>query len=77
VVATRFLAGLHATCERLLTFPQAHPERPQLGPGLRVAFHGAYAIYYRPAEEVVTLVRVLHGARDLAAIADQGGFTAP
>jgi len=73
-VATRFLGRLHATCGRLLAFPQAHPERPQLGHNLRVVFHGAYAIYYRPADEVVTIVRVLHGARDLAAIAAQDGF---
>jgi len=74
--ATRFLGKLTATCERLLAFPLAHPERPQLAPGLRVVFHGTYAIYYRPDEETVTLVRVLHGARDLAAIAGQGGFAA-
>lgn len=73
-IATRFLSKLHATCERLLPFPLAHPKRPQLAPGLRVVFHGAYAIYYCPDDEVVTIVRVLHGARDLAAIADQGGF---
>jgi len=32
--------------------------------------------YYRPDEEVVTIVCVLHSARDLAAIASQGGFAA-
>jgi len=74
--ATRFLGKLTTTCERLLAFPLAHPERPQLAPGLRVVFHGTYAIYYRPDEETVTIVRVLHGARDLAAIAGQGGFAA-
>jgi len=73
-VATGFLGKLHATCEQLLVFPLAYPERPQLAPGLRVVFHGSYAIYYQPDDEVVILVRVLHGARDLAAIAGQGGF---
>jgi len=72
--ATRFLGKLHATCERLLAFPLAHPERPQLAPGLRVVFHGTYAIYYRADDNAVTIVRVLHGARDLAAVAGQGGF---
>jgi len=76
VAATRFLGKLYATCERLLAFPLAHPERPQLGAGLRVVFHGPYAIDYRPAGHAVTVVRVLHGARDLAAIAGQGGFAA-
>jgi len=72
--ATRFLGKLHVTCERLLSFPLAHPERPQLAPGLRVVFHGAYAIYYRHNDKTVTIVRVLHGARDLAAVVGQGGF---
>lgn len=57
-----------------MAFPLAHPERPQLAPDLRVVFHGAYAIYYRPGGNAVTIMRVLHGARDLTAIADQGGF---
>jgi toxin ParE1/3/4 len=52
----------------------AHPERRHLAPGLRVVFHGAYTIYYFPDEDFVTIVRVLHGARDVEAIADQGGF---
>jgi toxin ParE1/3/4 len=39
-----------------------------------VLFHASYAVYYRPDDQVVTIIRVLHGARDLGAIADQGGF---
>jgi len=73
-VATRFLDKLYATCERVLLFPLAHPERPLLTPGLRVAFHAPYAIYYQSDDKTVTLVRVLHGARDLAAISGQSGF---
>jgi toxin ParE1/3/4 len=41
---------------------------------LRVTFHDAYAIYYRPLPHAVVIVRVLHGARDAAAIATRGGF---
>ncbi len=73
-VANRFLTGLVATCEGLLQFPFAHPERRQLAAGLRVAFHGTYAIYYLPEEAEVIAVRVLHGSRDLKGIADSGGF---
>jgi toxin ParE1/3/4 len=39
-----------------------------------VKFHGAYAIYYTPTASELIIVRVLHGARDAAAIADRGGF---
>jgi toxin ParE1/3/4 len=41
---------------------------------LRVTFHGAYAIYYRPLADAVVIVRVLHGARDVGALAERGGF---
>lgn len=37
-------------------------------------FYGAYAIYYRSDDQAIMVIRVLHGARDLGAIADQGGF---
>ena len=55
-------------------FPLALPAREQFGPGLRVTFHSPYAIYYRPLADAVVIIRVLHGARDVAAIAKQGGF---
>jgi toxin ParE1/3/4 len=43
-------------------FPLAAPARDQLAPGLRVTFHRPYAIYYRPLEDAVVIIRVLHGA---------------
>jgi len=57
-----------------LIFPLSCPERRQLAPDLRVLFYGAYAVYYRSDDQAVVVVRVLHGARDLGTIADQGGF---
>ncbi len=41
---------------------------------MRVIFHPPYAIYYLTSGYELIIVRVLHGARDAAAIADQGGF---
>ena len=46
-----------------------------LAMGLRVTFEGRYAIYYTHDEVALTVVRVLHGARDLAALVDRGTFT--
>lgn len=63
-------------CEPLRHFPLSGTPRPQLAPGLRVTFHYPYAIYYTPTPEAVVIVRVLHGARDIAAIAEHGGFDA-
>lgn len=43
-------------------------------PDMRVTFHGSYAIYYTPTTSEIVILRVLHGARDAAALAERGGF---
>jgi toxin ParE1/3/4 len=48
--------------------------RERFGPALRVIFHTPYAVYYLPINLELIIVRVLHSARDAAAIAEQGGF---
>jgi toxin ParE1/3/4 len=58
----------------LQDMPQLGAAREQLAAGLRVIFHGRYAIYYAPRENELVIVRVIHGARDAAALAEQGGF---
>ena len=60
----------------LQRFPLSGPAREMFAPGLRVTFHGHYAIYYLPQAEELVIVRVLHGARDANALAEQGGFAA-
>ncbi|MSO99639.1 MAG: type II toxin-antitoxin system RelE/ParE family toxin [Acetobacteraceae bacterium] len=47
-VASRFIMAIEAALEPVRYFPFAAPGREAFGPGLRVAFHGSYAIYYRP-----------------------------
>ena len=61
-----------AAAERRLTeFPEIGQARPDLAPGLRHWPVGRYLILYRIDPEAVTIVRVLHGARDLpSAIGD-------
>jgi toxin ParE1/3/4 len=73
-IASRFIAAIEAAFEPARYFPFAAPAREQFGHGLRVTFHGAYAIYYRPLPDAIVIVRVLHGARDAAAISSQAGF---
>ena len=55
-------------------FPLSGPSREQLAPGLRVTFHQPYAVYYTALDDAVLIIRVLHGARDVAALAEHGGF---
>lgn len=45
-----------------------------MGADLRAIFHSPYAIYYLLTETEIVIVRVLHGARDVVAIATQGGL---
>jgi toxin ParE1/3/4 len=73
-VATRFVTAIEAHFEPLLHFPFSGPAREQLASGLRVTFHSPYAIYYLPLSDAVVIVRVLHGARDMTALAERGGF---
>ena len=73
--ATEFITGLELRFEQVLKFPFSGAPRPYFAPNLRVIFHKKYAIYYLPCETDVVIVRVLHGSRDLAAIAEQEGFT--
>ena len=55
-------------------FPHSGPAREQLAKGLRAGFSGRYVLYYRAADTALTIVCVLHGARDIAAISSSGGF---
>ncbi len=70
----RFVAAIEAAFEPVRYFPLAAPAREEFAAGLRVTFHNPYAIYYRPLADAIVIIRVLHGARDAAAIADHGGF---
>lgn len=61
-------------CEPLRHFPLAAAARENLAAGLRVSFSGNYALYYLHDEQELVIVRVLHGARDAAALAEHGSF---
>jgi len=43
---------------------------------LRVTISRSYAIYFLSNERELVIVRVLHGARDAASLAERGGFAA-
>ncbi len=67
VRAMSFVAELEATCRAVAATPNLYPGRPDLAPGLRMAIHGRYLVFYRdlPDEGAVRVERVLHGARNL------------
>ncbi|MCW5698540.1 MAG: type II toxin-antitoxin system RelE/ParE family toxin [Rhodospirillales bacterium] len=65
--ASEFVRRIEDTFEPLRQHPELGPRRDTLAPGLRVHFYRDYAIYYRPTETAIVIVRVMHGARDAAA----------
>lgn len=65
---------MEVTFEPLRHFPFTGATREQLAPGLRVIFHSSYAVYYKTFPDAVVIIRVIHGARDIAALAERGGF---
>ena len=67
--------AIEAHFKPLCHFPLSGPARQQLAPNLRVTFQNPYAIYYVPQEGTVIIVRVIHGARDITALAERGGFS--
>lgn len=73
-MADRFLSGVTARFDEVLRFPFSGATRFHLAPDLRVIFQENYAIYYLPRPGEILVIRILHGSRDIATIADQGGF---
>lgn len=65
--ALSFVLELRARCEKLSASPEAFRLRQELGEDIRSCAHGRYVIFFSSAVHEVTIIRVLHGARDLIA----------
>ena len=63
--ADRLLDTINKQCEKLARFPEMGRARDELAPSLRSFPVGKYVIFYRPIEDGIEVVRVLHGKRDL------------
>src|SRR5262249_55547723 len=78
--AIRFLRAADATCATLAGMPGMgtlyEPDEP-LYAGLRyfpIARHRNFLVFYRPLPDGIEVLRVLHGARDIAgALAEEFG----
>lgn len=64
-----FVRELRKTCLGLASLPERFPLIPGYeGHGIRRRVHGNYLILYRVEAENVTVLRLLHGARDYLSI---------
>jgi len=66
--AHRVLDAIDEKCQFLARNPFAAEARPDLAPQLRASPVGSYVIFYRPIDDGIEVVRVLHGARDIPAV---------
>ncbi len=63
--AERLMRSFKETFEKLVGFPSLGRERHELAIGIRSFPVGKYVILYQPADEVLEIVRVRHGATNL------------
>ena len=64
-VADNQIARVFAAMDTLLTYPEAGRQRPELRPSVRSYAVPPYLVFYRYADEVVAVLHVVHGSRDL------------
>ncbi|MDB5356326.1 MAG: hypothetical protein JWN24_2779 [Phycisphaerales bacterium] len=63
--AARMLDAFQEKFELLSRFPNGGTARDELEPGLRSFPVGNYVIFYLPFSDGISVVRVVHGARNL------------
>lgn len=66
--AVTFVRELRAQCQRITLNPPCYRLRPELGDDIRSCAHGNYVIFFAATTDDLTLVRILHGARDFPAV---------
>ena len=62
--AMTFVRELRAQCRKMTQSPLAYRSRPELGKGIRSCAYGRYVIFFSVKDDVLQIIRVLHGAMD-------------
>ncbi len=66
--AARLIRTLEEKCQILAQFPSLGSCCEDLAPGLRSFAVGNYVIFYRPIDQGIQVIRVLHGGRNLPSL---------
>ncbi len=66
--ADAFIDKLHDTIQVLANQSGSGRRREELAPGILSFPFGRYIIFYRANQDVIEIVRVLHGARDIQTV---------
>ncbi|WGF90320.1 type II toxin-antitoxin system RelE/ParE family toxin [Marinivivus vitaminiproducens] len=62
--ADRVLDAIQARWQQLARHPYSGIARDDISPGIRLLVAGQFLTLYRVSEQVIEIVRVLHGRRD-------------
>ena len=65
IAADRLIDQFDSTLNVIASAPQIGRSVEDLAPNLRTFPIGSYLIFYRPMEDGIQLIRVIHGARDI------------
>ncbi len=63
--AISYLQSIEKVLQQLIVNPDLGRERPDIRTGLRSFPKGSHVIFYRIQTDVLKVVRVLHGSRDV------------
>jgi toxin ParE1/3/4 len=66
--AERYATEFHDKGRALAQFPEMGHLRPEIAPNLRSTLVWPYVIFYRVEGDIVQIIRILHGKRDLRRI---------
>ena len=64
IAARQWVVKIKEKCSVVAKYPNTGDERPELGEYIRSTYVGSYVIFFRRAEDVVEIVRVIRGDRD-------------
>jgi toxin ParE1/3/4 len=67
--ADRVVTQILDKCENHAQFPEGGRLREELASGLRSFSVRPYVVFYRPFEDTIAVLRILHGRRNLKRIA--------
>lgn len=70
--ALTFITGLREQCERIAGNPLGYRRRPELGKALHSCTYGNYVLFFEATARTVTIIRVLHSARDISTVLGGG-----
>jgi toxin ParE1/3/4 len=69
--ADRLLDTINDKCTLLSESPRMGRRRPELATSLHSFPVDSYVVFYRPIEDGIEVVRVIHAARDIPAVFDE------